>query len=820
MGYVTHDEETGALPGGGGSSSRPAYDENGVDLKKQPAPLMAASAPAVAKLNVREWERQEEPMRGRKARWLVNRMRRQGVIGVYAYKPDKDRNEWKVYIPLGARKVPTSLNQAARLCRRLKSNLYADPPTPEATPDTDSDEDRSTAEFTTRVLQVEGSSAGYNNLKSARRAFDAACTYDSGFRHHYIDPKGGGRQPKKIQASPAARTVRDALYTTVNEPDPATGQMRVVRYPQPGPYVTRYVKPAAPVGGAVPGLAPDVGRQAAFDAELTDDASEADYEWLPKVKHEVLTGRNVRLYPETASDVSEAAELRIGQLVSVCELKRRFETVAAMSDENLAKLCRYRPPHPKDVLPPHLKDTAKIGAAQMSEGNPEKLTDDAFAFIVTTYHIVDGEYPNGCYIVTGGDEFILDRREWVGTKPDGVKVPLLIPVDQCKGWEEGEDDPYGYGLMHLLGTGNELRAQQLGAYIEHLERFNRRKVWYPWNSPLSPKEMQAEQGTYLPYNPQIGAPQVEQVPEFPGDAVAMLDRTTSELNSESGLEAPAQGQNPPGVESGYHAQQLIEQVSVGLSDIKQANEDMITRGWLIDAQLIMAFYTVPQRVAYVGDDGEHKEREFTGADLGGFKDIQITKGSFTMLSPSAKMAIAEHMMSTSIISPQEGRRIILGNVGGTLGVEDDPAYLRIRRQLSRFLDGPPKDSTPDQWPQIAADIFDRRQTDLLPDAAAMRWAEIARAINGTKYAKQPAAWRQYLDLEGQAMRQGAGITTLAEQQAAQAAQAAPPAPAATEPAPTARGGGKAPLPSPRPPALAITAAPTQPSVGVPAGAGG
>jgi hypothetical protein len=808
MSYVEGDNETAA----GLDTRRSDWSADGVlaAARKQPAPLMGKDEGTVAKLNASEWERLEQPMRAKKARWAVNRLRRQGVIGVYAYKPDKDRNEWRVYVPLGAKRVPHTFNQLARLGRRLKSNLFADPPTPEAVPDTDADEDRGAAEFTTRVLQVEGSSAGYNNLRSARRSFDVAITYDSGFRYHYVDPKGGGRQPKSIQASAQARTVRDALYKMVTTTDPLTGEASVSKIPQPPPYVTRFVKPAAPVPGlagmaAAPGADPAIAAQAVFDAELTDDPGEADYEWLPKIKHRVLSGRNVRIYPESALDVSDASEVRIAELVTLGELKRQYDRVATMTDEQLRELAKYRPPHPKDLLPQHQKDSSRLGADSAGSGAGEKsdgVSDQTLVFVCVTVHRSDSEYVNGCFVVTGGDCCVLERREWVGTKPNGVKVPLLIPVDQCKGWEEGEDDQYGFGLAHLLGPGNELRASLFGAYLEHLDRFNRRKVWYPWNSPLSPKEMQAESGTYLPYNPQIGMPKVEEVPAFDANAIDMIERATNENNSDAGLEPSAQGQNPPGVESGYHAQQLIEQVAVGLSDVKQACEDMITRGWLIDAQLIMAFYTVPQRVAYVGDDGQHKEKEFTGADLGGFKDIQILKGSFTMMSPSAKMAVTEHMMSgpVPVISPQEGRRIILGNVGGLIGVQDDPHFQRVRQQVARFLEGPPKDLPEPQWAEVAAGIFDRRPTDLMPAYAEVRETELARAVAGTKYGRLPVNWRAYLDNE------------LAQMTAAKTGALAPGAPA-----PDALGpGGTAPMPqlgAPSP--LALTAPAPAASIGAP-----
>src|SRR5205823_8897993 len=96
-----------------------------------------------------------------------------------------------------------------------------------------------------------------------------------------------------------------------------------------------------------------------------------------------------------------------------------------------------------------------------------------------------------------------------------------------------EEDPYGKGLMRLLGPGNEVRSAQIGALLEHLDRFNNRKVFYPITSALQPKAMQAATGTYIPINPG-GQPTVEDLPTFPDASLKMLDfidRKSTRLNS-------------------------------------------------------------------------------------------------------------------------------------------------------------------------------------------------------------------------------------------------------------------------------------------------
>src|SRR5207302_1642481 len=86
-----------------------------------------------------------------------------------------------------------------------------------------------------------------------------------------------------------------------------------------------------------------------------------------------------------------------------------------------------------------------------------------------------------------------------------------------------------------------------------------------------------------------------------------------------------------------------------------------------------------------------------GADLGTTKDVRLQKGTLSMLSPSSKAAVAQEMFNLTdpqtgehIIGVPELRRIILGNVGGLFGLQDDPARERVRRQITQWSDGPPK----------------------------------------------------------------------------------------------------------------------------------
>jgi len=753
-----------------GSTTTPAANQLG--------PLMdELDEEKVAKGLRKLWDSKDPDMAPRLARWKANGRRRAGAIGVHVIKSDPDKNEYRVWAPPGSARVPPTFNQAARLCRRLKSNLIVDKPIPECTPGSASDNsDPDAAEFATRVLLDVGSAAKHNTIKLATRAIDKMMTYDSGFVREFVDPKGGGNRPKAIKASMAATNVSNAAW--IDEEN---------QVPQPGPFVTRYVKAAAPVEGGTPNL-PDEPAQA-VDPELTDDPALAELEWLPALRGEVFTGKHLRFIPDTATDIDDAEGVIMSCYKSLDYVRELVpEKIDALSVDQLWELVGQRPGTTKDLLPSHMRNDA--AKANVTEDKAAPPPGESQVLLTWLYMVQGPTYPKGCYIMSAGEKHLLHRQTWMA-EINGVEEPLEIPIAQFGGFEEGEDDPYKLGLMHFLGPGNEIRGAALGGAIEHLDRFNRRKVFYSPDTLFQPKSATAPMGTNMPVA-QGSKPATEDVPEYPAVGMDILDRASMEMSDESGLQPVAQGQTDPTVQSGLHAQRIIEQVSVGLADIKQSTEEGFIRLWRIQLQLLRAYFTVPQLVKFRGDDQEYKLQEWTAADLGDTRDVRILPGSFTMLAPSAKMAVAEYMLSIGLIDAPQLKYLAGGNIGGLLGVQDDPALLRIRRQLNRYLKGPPKlppeatqapapvpdiapaegvplPPTPEQlaYQPVLADIFTPMPNDADTEIAKTRYREISRTMCGTKHHKFPPAWRAGLDAEYAKAKFEAGMGTVADGIAAQ-----------------------------------------------------
>jgi hypothetical protein len=361
---------------------------------------------------------------------------------------------------------------------------------------------------------------------------------------------------------------------------------------------------------------------------------------------------------------------------------------------------------------------------------------------------------------------LLYRGEWQQENGEAMDIPL----SQHKQIDE-DDDPYGRGLMQLLGDGNEIRAAQIGTFLEHLDRFSRRKVFIPVTSTLQAEELRSSTGWMVPINPG-GEPVFEDLPDYPVASEKMLEFVTTDMDDESGLQETAQGLASPSVESGLHAQRIIEQVLIGISDMRENAKRAVIRGWRVTLQLARRYFEIPQKIGWTGEDGAYKVKHWDASDLGSTADVTIMQGSFTSLTASAKAATVTTLAELQIADPMEIRRMIMGTVGAQTGMRDDPHRQRVRRQISQWEDGPEGDldlqsGDPEvemQATQELQTIFDRRPVDLSPEVAMTRYMELARSMSSLRFRKFPGFWQAGLVDEFEQMRQAAGVQTLAEQQ--------------------------------------------------------
>jgi len=678
---------------------------------------------------VAEWNESDRDMHNNFEQWRVNRAQREGVTGAYVIKKT-DRHE--AWVPPGTGVSFRGMNKAARLSRRLVAQIMSDPPAAEVEAEGGSDEERDRAEFTGRVLAIMGASDQLDVPGSASKALDLGSTYGSGFRHWSVDPKGNGHRATEV-------------YVTAGL-NPYTEQPYSAEYPGPNP-VLHYVQ-----------------EDGTFSMEKTGNEQRT---WLPRVDVELLTGKNVRFIPHNCGGVQNARGLKIGAMLPWGVVKERLPELMDLSEERIEEIVKARPKNTQMLIPKgHRGDRAG------------ENYDEHLVFVLTEYHKSGAEYPYGAYLIVLGDSYLAHSEEWYDEEND---EPLDIPVDQFMQYEQ-EDNPYGGGCMQLLAAGNDIRSQMIGKMLEHLEHFTNRKVFVPLTSNLQAHQLQAPTKTVINIAPG-GEPKYEDLPNFPTAVKEMLPFVSQDMDDEVGLQEPAQGKASPSVDSGVHARQLIEQTNIGLSPIYYNAQKGLIRGWKIILQLTRAFYTVRQRIEWVGEDGCYKEKMWRGVDLTSGSEIKIKRGTMTMMSPSMKTAAIAEWQQLGFLSQQDAIAAIGTHVSRLTGHQDSPHRQRVRQEISYWMQGPPEGWQPPQ-PQIdpqtgqpmpppPSQVFPPLPVDLNPEVAALREYEFGRALATSKFASQPPPWQQELANAYTQARQAAGIQTVQEQaQAAQAQQEA------------------------------------------------
>lgn len=697
----------------------------------------------VAKKVLELWTEQDTLYRRSLAQMRANRMRREGHINVQVVKSqDYDRwEEWSWGPP-----VPHS-NQASRLCRKVSSHIYADPPAPHVLPASNEPVDTDSAEFGELLL---ADLLGENQLDDARRgreALDLACTYGSVYRHLRVDPRAR-KEPLQVEAAPGAVHVQ-APFKIPAPPDPMTGQPPIdpttgqpAMMDAPPPYVLRYVT---------------------ADGTLTDERSQAMPQWLPGLEDELLPAARVRFLPAMVDDIDRAKAVLVACFKSIAELKamfpQKFETV---TEEELGQMLRYRPDRLDDFMP---------GTGKMGRDAFEQLKgDNRMVFCLLKYCRAGVDYPEGGYLYIAGGAVVLYRDAWAATMEDGAREPLEIPIAPMHQLREGREGPHRVGMMEIIGPGNEQRAALLATWFEYLDRFNRRKVFVPTNSILDADDLENPTRTYLPINPG-GEPTMEQPGEFPKMGVELYDRAGADMNHDSGLEEAAQGLEDPSVRSAKHASTIVTQVQAGLSEIRQNAERYHVRSWRIMLQLVRAFFAKPQRMTWASEDGRFLEKRWSRADLGSTKDVRLKPASMSMMTPTVKLQYITEVAPLLGLQAEEIRELLGSGLAATIGWKEDPARMRIRRQIAEWEDGPPDGWTPVpplpgavlgvdpmgmpqmgppqlQDPALLA-IWAPVPADDLPPIAQVRLNELAKCMSSVSYLRWPPEWRQGAELEFQ-----------------------------------------------------------------------
>lgn len=739
---------------------------------------------------VDRWDSQTNVLKPFLNQWMVNVLRRNGVPGV------RKTTAGNVYVPKNATadNVP-SFNKLADLLRRLAAMLFSDPPASDAVPHSDSNDDKEAAEFSTQVLQEIDSEAQLDDAHTAERAFDRGSDYGSGFVEYYVDPKGGGRVPIQVKAG-YDESGREAMHVDEAVYDPMFAAVGVEQ--EWMQYRPRFVRK---------------------DGTLTEERAEAATRWSPRIRSRIYSSRNVRFLPITSRDIWDAEGVLITDFPSWDELLKDHPELAELPSQEVQELLSKKPKNHTELMSP-----TEIRALDA------KVKGDKPIWRIRCYFRQCPLYPKGAHVVLLGGKKIITQDPWVANLPDGSIEHLEIPLTQYSQLEEGgRGGAYRVGMGEILGGSNELRTYIWGQVIHNLERIRNQAILMPWMGKVHSKMLHASRmggkNNVLPFQPGY-KPEYEQIPDLPSVVFEAFQTVSTEMDDSSGLQQIARGLEDGSVESGRHAFAIIGQVKQGLATLIRN----IERGWVragrIKMQLIRAFYTQEQTLLWSGDDDEWKQKAWRRADLGSTRDVRLKAGTLTMYTQAQKEQLAHEWHGMGLIDDDRYHEIIAGNMGATLGLQQDPRRSRIKRQLNRWREGPPEEwqppapafqqamqpngmvdplsGQPQTMPAFDAlgapviqpmldpggnptfqpdpllqEIFRPVPADLVPVTAQLRFNLIAETMNSKKYLEMHPAWRSALDLEYYRMQQAVA--------AAQAMMQPQPAP----------GGSKAEAPKPK-----------------------
>jgi hypothetical protein len=744
----------------------------------------------VAKHVIKDLREPQDPiMNMNRAVWKQNRWWREGRRFVRLIKKE-NLNQWEAKLPLGATASPPGPNKTDRLCRRTVNTIWVDAAYPECEPGDSSNEAIEAAEFSTKYLSVIGSPSGLNMEQVCRSALDKAMTFGSAFAWVIADPSGAGHRPRHVYAHPLATTQQNATV------DPETGMPA-----DEESLKKRYVRP---------------------DGNLTDVADDADWQWLPGFKIRLLTGHQVQFLPETARGMEDATGMLITDITTLGDLRKLFpEEMDALNDEDLQKVCEWRPNKFKDLLPPYSREP------EHQKDEDGKWKDSQTVVTVTVYYgrsksgVIPTEYPMGCYCVVSGETVVLHKDTWSAPLPqppdeDGNEVPdrdecLEIPLAQQRCLDDNTtDNPYGNALAEQLGPDDEITASSLGYQLENMFRFGNPHIFVPMGSIVQEKQLLLRDGSPIRTNPN-GDPYVEQVPQFPATiGVDFRNEMRADQDDESGLQQAGQGVSTPDVKSGIHAQTIVQEALKAVSNIKSNSAFFYISLNRILLEQSRAFCPVPTLMSYVGKDGAYKEEEWSRTSFRSTKVVSIARGSFTMHTLIAKQEMADKAKQLGVIDNDDYMELVSGGVSPVLGVQENPHLMRIRRQIDAFKKGPPPGwleaeqaflgvqqqnaqlaqgnatgaaaAAAMNMPYIPAQpqappprppgpFDDKLPVDDEPMPAKIRHRQLQREQATTKFAAFPPEWRQRLIDEYMLMKNSAGVVTVPESQKLQAQQA-------------------------------------------------
>lgn len=601
-----------------------------------------------------------------------------GIKGGYPFSSlvkVQDRDVYQQAFPPGTLAPSAAPNKAADLCRKVVASLTVDPPKPDPEPEDDSETALAGAELAREFLSQDGSEAGTNDSSLFEYLLDGATAKATTFAHLWVDRTGGGSVAKQIKAHPQATDASRPLDAV----DPATGQ------PMPSTdYVLRYVT---------------------ADGQFTLNPSEAERVWLPKLRVDRMDRRHVRCYPESAS-IGDAEKVVLLWYATVSEARQRWpETVGQMPDPEIGALCDWEPPRASTLLPPALRARLRDRGNTASTDRKGSAGDERWLYFYCLYVRACPDYPQGGYRALNGSNggVTLDKGPLAATVtfPSGAEQDAEvtdlrigdIPVADLTLVQDPIDgDPTGVAVISFVTGANDASATLVAGQVQQVDTALNPARFVTAMSPLTADDIEQSRGTGKPaiVTSKDDVPIYEEAPVLPPATLETVQWLHEQMDSAVSLSSAAQGADDSPEVSGVARRIAVNQSLVGLGPMQAAFHRFLARYWRLKLQLAMQHFSVPQLLRYTGEDGAAKQEWFSGNNFALVGGVNIAPGSGTLLPPTERINFILQLRDAMLVDEDQADRVAAPAYQGVLGTKENPHRQRIERQVSSWLEGPPK----------------------------------------------------------------------------------------------------------------------------------
>lgn len=650
--------------------------------------------------------------------------------------PGKDMYQQSLLYGSRAIEMMPVPNKSRDLVRKATSTILSDFPEIECEPLTDSEEASNACDLANRFLVQDSSEQGTNDAVLWNDRVERALATGSSYIEYWVDPVAGGYVPFQIEAHPNAESPLTPLVDAQGVP--------TTDYPMR--YVTGPLNPDGSPSG---------------QSQFTDDPSEAAPQWQPKIMAQKWGNEHIRCFPETAT-VDTAEKVIVLGYCTLGTAKRRWKSVASMNPDDLGRLCDWTPTRYLPLLPPFQRARWKL-----TDGGKEKggSSDERIMFYYHVQAKASPDYPKGCAVVATGafDGRVLDRQLLAATvevdkgqgKTKEVRCMEIRLVQITPIGDPYEQNPRGRAFVELFAGAAANNAYLALSFSEILEKIATQPFAIPVSSPLEGWQVEDARasGDFLIVNSKQDFPQQLTPPVLPSQTLEFYEKSDEAINSIAAQERAANGADNSKERSGKALQIAVNQNNVANTGMQTAVLNAYARGSRIKLELVTAFFSTTQQIAYTGEDGSYKQDDFSAVDFALVGKATIKAGTGTMMTPDAKVQYLGNLKAAGLVEDGEVAEAARPAFSKRLGLPPNSHEQYVERCLDSWLKGPPAPKQPQigtpPLPSLEAGVVGSIPQAASPQTWEQEWSTYYAAKQQAdqaqaQYQQQGQAYQLYL----------------------------------------------------------------------------